>query len=670
MQEIPASDKNIHPRSLLQGRFKVLSFFNFLLQRLAVELCSGKVARLFDNFENTESRTLFQSRSALHIAAFYGQPNSVSSLILNQADISVEDIDKNTPLNLATGWCKIILQNMEPAKIEAPSADDYDISQTKIRSLAEVGNVVEGMRVILAAGYVQEMDASDGPLKIHDEGIIVNVWDDSDQPVSVEKVGGSKPWRYTLKALAPSEPGFAGWTLLMLAAKEGNLGHMESLISNLADVNAKHSGQQTALHIATAQGHIAAVLSLLEAKADLEIKDRCLRTVLQIAAAKRNSQIVRILLQSEQGVKSLQLGTLDSNSYAALHYAASVSSAEVAECLIRAKANLEEKGPWRQTPLHFASKYGNAHTLLCLIYLKADINATDEKGSTPLDLAQSDQCKHVLKSVGAGGWTPLMVASSCGEVLQYLDQYSSVQSLYKSIHEKSTFPKTFEDDIKYYLSLDVKSQLWVWGPKEKLLVLTNESQVVSKAFPSNPDYSSVLGTENFEDGVHTWDLHVDNVRAMWVGIARGIEENFLLNSYPTRPGEDGCVLAFSNDGGFPVLFGTKNVTIRSLPDTSYKSGDTITLHLDMRKHILKMKINGMLVVAASNVDDRAVRPFVCMDFTERITLGKRVSRVKSSRIISEEELSALNNSIWPEAWDLALRDCTFSGTPIIHLVCF
>jgi ankyrin repeat protein len=73
-------------------------------------------------------------------------------------------------------------------------------------------------------------------------------------------------------------------------------------------------------------------------------------------------------------------------------------------------------GPRRSFPVHDAASQDRPQALAFLIEHKADVNTCDASGRTPLELADVRRCQQLLKKAGAGGWTPLMLATAGGKV--------------------------------------------------------------------------------------------------------------------------------------------------------------------------------------------------------------------------------------------------------------
>jgi ankyrin repeat protein len=659
IQQCTNSGEQSPTRDVLEARSRVLTYVSMILSGLAADQCLGNCLRLLQHIEDIDSRNL-DDCTALHISAELGLLNSVRMLLMLRADISVKDKKGETPLMKAArhNSCYRLLKCMEPVSQCNDSGDETgNTPEPVLGTLEDVHEVRVGMRVVLARGFEYVRDASGGPLKWKEEGVIDSVSNDC---VGVKKAGEYYAWSYGLLALCLAEPNDCGWSLLMVAAEAGNVEQIRILLEAKADIDARTRRQQTALHLAAYAGKRAVVVALLEGKASIETKDDYGRLPMHVAAEHGFTDILPLLIHAQT---ENFLGIQDRKRCTVLHYAATASG-EAVRLLVRLKANVEEKGPSQRTALHLATVSNRVDCLSTLLELKANQHVTDETGRTALDLCKGDNCKYILKMSGANGWTPLMVACERGgdEIRQYALENSKVAACFNAVREKIPFPVSFQEDIVFYTKLAAKQQKWRWGILESTLAHSADGMQVSKMTPDSPDYSCVLGSNVLEAGVHEWALTVDNVRSMWVGIARGVDENKLLATSPTRPGEDGYILAFhSSDCSRPTVFGSKQAKIRSIPNAKFGSGDKLTFQIDTKRHILRLKINCVVVVVVSNVDDNGVRPYVCMDYTESISLVEQISLVLNDSNLEEVDTSGLNNAVWSMESDELLYEFLLEG---------
>jgi ankyrin repeat protein len=671
---------------ILEALRRVLWCVCYMLNCLAGDLitepdnCIGDCWRLLHNIEDVNFQNQDGS-TALHISAEFGFLDSMQSLLMLKANVSLMDRDGETPAQKAERnghnscfrllTCMETIQNLSCSGDESVMQNQIDlmIVDPIMATLNDLDDVRVGMRVVLARGYQHVRNASGGPLKWKDEGIISTIDLLSKDAVGVKKIGfqNNSVWSYGLEALSLAEPLDCGWSLLMLAAEVGKVEQVMFLLKANADINACTKRRQTCLHVAAHAGNRAIVEILLEGKANVNAKDDFGRMALHHAAEQGFTNILPLLLNLEPHAL---LGVRDKKQCTPLHYAATTCG-EAVRLLVRLKADIEAKGPHERTPLHLAAASGRIDCLSALLELKANHEARDEKGNTPLNLCRGEGGIYVLKMSGANGWTPLMVASDRDgdEISNYAVVSSGVASCFKALQQRGSFPTWFEEDIKFYTQLSVNRHKWRWGILEATLTVTQSEDGIhiKKTKPDSPDFSCMLGSEVLAEGIHEWELIVDNVQSMWVGIARGISEHKLLASNPTRPGDDGYLLAFhSLDCSNPTVYGSKKPKSRSLPVARYGSGDKLTLQLDTKRHILRLKINGTVVVVVSNVDDIGVRPYACLDCTESICLLNQTSCVFNACNTGDDEECGLNNEIWPAESEALLKK--YQGLDFLQLI--
>ena len=183
-----------------------------------------------------------------------------------------------------------------------------------------------------------------------------------------------------------------GVTPLMLTCVSRNLLLATRLIRHGADVRARTSFGQTALHWAAYLGRAPMISLLLNYRAELEVKDREGHSPLHAAAAAKG--------QSDPS--------------------------ETVEQLIRAGADKEATVPKELfRPVHLAIRSGNEACITCLLESGVDIEARDGYGIKPLHMAVSHGQSQIVKTLlrhGANveslvndgqhdGWRPLHCAA-------------------------------------------------------------------------------------------------------------------------------------------------------------------------------------------------------------------------------------------------------------------
>jgi ankyrin repeat protein len=92
--------------------------------------------------------------------------------------------------------------------------------------------------------------------------------------------------------------GSSGETVLMTAARTGNVDTVKTLLAHGANPNAKETARsQTALMWAAAEGHVAVVRALAAAGADLRARSTGGLTALLFAVREGNTNVVKTLLE-------------------------------------------------------------------------------------------------------------------------------------------------------------------------------------------------------------------------------------------------------------------------------------------------------------------------------------------------------------------------------------
>ena len=138
----------------------------------------------------------------------------------------------------------------------------------------------------------------------------------------------------------------AGISLLMMAARNGNLPLLEALLVNRANPNRLSRHGDSAILLAALGGHVEAVRLLVKFKAEI----------------------------NPQG-------------WAPLHYAVFGGHKAVIEFLLASGAAVDARAPNGQTAAMLAAKLGKIDLLKLLVEAKADVGLVDYSNATALSLA-------------------------------------------------------------------------------------------------------------------------------------------------------------------------------------------------------------------------------------------------------------------------------------------
>ncbi|KAF4552919.1 Ankyrin repeat-containing protein 40 [Elsinoe fawcettii] len=101
---------------------------------------------------------------------------------------------------------------------------------------------------------------------------------------------------------APSTVGQKGTTALHLAAKNGRVDVVQTLLQLKLEVDVQDAQGSTALHVAAAKGYEEIVRTLLASSADIEVEDHEGFTALQLAAMNGHANVVQLLVNGGAAV--------------------------------------------------------------------------------------------------------------------------------------------------------------------------------------------------------------------------------------------------------------------------------------------------------------------------------------------------------------------------------
>lgn len=214
-------------------------------------------------------------------------------------------------------------------------------------------------------------------------------------------------------AVARAKEASYGATLLHLAAKQGSVPLMDTLVRHGSSLDARDSIGRTPLHYALAAGKLQAARWLIEKGANWRLEGEGGLTCLHAAAISDNPALVELCVQKGVSVNAVSLlGTplhsaalANASKTAAelirrgarvdaitpqsketpLHLAAARDAFEVADLLLRHGAKVDARSALGWTPLHNAcNAAAGTRVARLLLQYGADPNATDATGKTPL----------------------------------------------------------------------------------------------------------------------------------------------------------------------------------------------------------------------------------------------------------------------------------------------
>ena len=469
-------------------------------------------------------------------------------------------------------------------------------------------------------------------------------------------------------------------TMLCQITEESLANKVKANMSDNLDINEKNKLGYSALHIAAMNGHALAVNLLIEHSADLHnpVHDSGFSS-LHCSVLGGNGEVIEALLQA-----GARLEYNDKNGCTLLHIAAKEGSTWVLDHICKHISSLENLDNYEvlsllgkhktdlldatdksgNTALHIAAVAGREKFVQALVEAGVDVHVKNKDGRSPLAMATNKTIKGQLRSVGAGGWTPLMIAAAQEKSPQQsqkdenkIEQLLRAINCWQCIQEKTEFPGWFQRLVCFRAALkevDQESE-WTWGGFEPKNLDCCDHRLTINKTSDNPDFSAAVGSTVLGYGIHRWELRVSNVCNMLAGIARGIEENNLMGKNPyelnTWNYPDIFALAISNTGSLFSL--GKSCEFLENSTQRFYSNQIIGFELDTFMHTLSIKIDDRLVFFGAGIDDRNIRPYICMDYEEEVTLLSRKSLLVS---ISDTPKSVNTKELWIVDSNLASVD--------------
>ncbi|XP_065346711.1 uncharacterized protein LOC135943972 [Cloeon dipterum] len=220
---------------------------------------------------------------------------------------------------------------------------------------------------------------------------------------------------------------------LLLACKQKKWDKVKTMLNTkILSMNRQDKDGRTALHYAAGEGNLGIVQKMLNQKADVSLKDHNGWTALHYAILSRHQELVQKLLES--GAK---IDSKTTRGETALHLTAYKGYTELSRKLIECGADVNSKNKHGLTCVNIATVNRNLDLLEVLLVNNADVNAEYQfLGNTPLHHAALENYPEIVEKLvdyGADvnlqdkkGWTALHFAARyCPELIQKLLDHGS-----------------------------------------------------------------------------------------------------------------------------------------------------------------------------------------------------------------------------------------------------
>ena len=186
---------------------------------------------------------------------------------------------------------------------------------------------------------------------------------------------------------------------------------------------------------AAAAGHLQTTRMLLESKVSVLATDSKGSTALHMAAAADHFDVAELLIAAKAEVHAVS-GSHD-GCRTPLHCASQAGHVLLSSMLLACNADINKATSSGDTAISLAARNRHLDILRLCMNAKADINASNNQRETALFLAVSANAFPIVQAlverkadvgIGAGGWTPLMVAEDFkrADIVQLLRERGAV----------------------------------------------------------------------------------------------------------------------------------------------------------------------------------------------------------------------------------------------------
>lgn len=360
--------------------------------RNASHLAASVQALWYTDTQSADSWDVQGEVAALHIAAFFGLTDIVSSLLFEGADASARDSFGTTPLIYAAskGHADVVDILLRAG---APASDICGRGSTALHRASKqghteaVGRLLKERDVAVNALWTSwshrsalMMACSGGhtevvKLLLTRTDIEINQETPTPRGWTALFFAGDMDYKEIVELLLKhprievDHQDRAGYTALIYAACWGFVGVVEALLDGGADPEIEDDQGGRAIQRAIDDNEYAVVKLLLQRNVEYNFRDTLGRTLLHSAACNDRTSIIRLLLQT---CKDLDINAQGNAGETALHDSVRINSIETTKALLEFGARTDIPNKAGRTPVRLAKDAG--HTRILEVLQKAREN--------------------------------------------------------------------------------------------------------------------------------------------------------------------------------------------------------------------------------------------------------------------------------------------------------
>lgn len=365
----------------------------------------------------------------LHMAAFYGFIDILSTLLSSGANSSPMNAKSLTPLHYAA-----FTGNLDVAECLVKAGADLKAVDTEgdtpLHKASFVGNY-EIVKLLLDSGAPISVPDINGQIPLHKASFRGHL-EICSLLLQSKEVSNNKEKKKSVSFKGVDVLDKLGNTPLYLSSLYGKHECVRLFIKEGANIKHQNGVGMTCLHVASYEGHLETCKVLIELGSEIDVRDFDGKSIPEWAQVEETTEDDLKLLASEQDDQPKNRGR-KMYGFTALHGASWFGHSEIVQLLVDNNADVHILGPNLHTALHGATLSGHLECIKILCTTSAILNSlADSDGSTPLHFASFkgyqdivqylvDSGAPILKKDKSGG-TPIHYASYSGskEILKIL----------------------------------------------------------------------------------------------------------------------------------------------------------------------------------------------------------------------------------------------------------